>query len=203
MMLFRRSRLLYLVAREVSKKYTIPLVMGFLLGFTGMIMIKQLAPKWSSFISANTLRIGVIGDVDPATLPITIQRLLSTGLTQLSPDGMPIPALSTSWESTDSGKVYDFTLRDDAVWHNGKMVLPKDSNYNIRDVSFEVIGPRTIRVTLKEPFAPFLSLVAKPILQKGLVGFGPYRVQNIRLKGESVQFLRLNPVADMTLPSRE
>lgn len=203
MMFFRRSRLVYLVAREVSKKYTIPLIIGFLLGFIGMIAIKQLAPKLSMYVSAGTLRIGVVGDVTPVTLPLSIQSLLSTGLTQLSPDGTPIPALASSWEATDSGKTYDFTLREDAIWHNGKPVLPKDINYNIRDVSFEVIAPRTIRAKLKEPFAPFLSLVAKPILEKGLRGFGQYRVENVRLKGDSVQYLRLDPVTDTTKPSSE
>lgn len=203
MMLFRRSRLVYLVAREVSKKYTVPLVIGFLLGFVGMITIKQFLPKWSSYVSTNTLRIGVVGDVQPSTLPLSIQSLLSTGLTQLSPNGTPVPALSSSWEATDSGKIYNFILRDDAIWHNGKPVLPKDINYNIRDVSFETIAPKTIQVKLKEPFAPFLSLLAKPILEKGLLGFGPYRVENVRLKGDSVQYLRLDPVNDATKPTRE
>lgn len=203
MMLFRRSRLVYLVAREVSKKYTIPLVIGFLLGLVGMIAVKQLAPKLSMYVSTNTLRIGVVGDIQPTTLPISIQSLLSTGLTQLSADGTPIPALASAWVATDSGKTYDFTLRGDAIWHNGKPVLPKDINYNIRDVSFEVISPRTIQVKLKEPFSPFLSLVAKPILEKGLLGFGPYRVEKIRLKGDFIQYLWLDPVNDTTKPSRE
>lgn len=203
MIFFRRSRLLYLIAREVSKKYTIPLLVGFLLGFLSMIFVGQLAPKLSSSLTSKVLRIGIVGEATPATLPLSIQSLISTGLTQLSSDGTPIPALASSWEATDSGKTYDFTLRELAVWHNGKTVLPKDIHYNIRDVSFEVIGPKTIRVSLKEPFAPFLSLVTKPILEKGLLGFGPYRVETVRLKGDTIQYLWLTPVADSTKPSHE
>ncbi|MEK9143746.1 MAG: ABC transporter substrate-binding protein [Patescibacteria group bacterium] len=203
MMFFRKSRLVYLVAREVSKKYTLPLLIGFFLGIFGMIAIKQLFPKLSMYVSTKTLRIGVVGDVTPTTLPMNIQELLSSGLTRVSPDQAPIPGLALSWEATESGKSYDFTIREDALWHNGKPVLPKDINYNIRDVSFEVISPRILRATLKEPFAPFLSLVAKPILEKGLRGFGPYRVANVRFKGDTVQFLRLDPVTDITKPSRE
>ncbi len=203
MILFRKSRLVYLVAREISKKYTLPLIIGFLLGFVGMILIHKFFPSLSSYVNTKTLRIGLIGDVTPITLPQSIQELLSDGLTSLSPDGTPQPALALSWEATDSGKTYNFIIRQDAVWHNGKPVLPKDINYNIRDVSFEVISPRILRATLKEPFAPFLSLVAKPILAKGLRGFGPYRVENIRLKGDSIQYLSLNPVTDTTKPARE
>lgn len=203
MMLFRKSRLVYLVAREVSKKYTLPLIIGFFLGIIGMIVVKQLFPKLSMYVSTKTLRIGVVGDVTPATLPMNIQELLSSGLTRVSPDLAPIPGLALSWEATESGKSYNFTIRDDALWHNGKPVLPKDINYNIRDVTFEVISPRILRATLKEPFAPFLSLVSKPILEKGLRGFGPYRVANVRFKGNFVQFLRLDPVTDITKPSRE
>lgn len=203
MMFFRRSRFVYLVVREVSKKYTLPLLIGFLMGIFGMIAIKQLFPKISTYVSTETLRIGVVGNVTPATLPMSIQELLSTGLTRVSPDQPPKPALALSWEATESGKSYNFTIRDDARWHNGKPVSTKDINYNISDVSFEVISPRILRATLKEPFAPFLSLVAKPILQTGLRGFGPYRVENIRLKGDSIQYLRLNPVTDTTKPARE
>lgn len=203
MMLFRRSRFVYLVVREVSKKYTIPLIIGFLLGLVGMIAVKQLLPKFAASVSTKTLRIGVIGDVTPATLPLGIQELISGGLTQASRDFTPIPALALSWEATESGKSYSFTIRDDARWHNGKPVLPKDINYNIQDVSFEVTSPQTIRVNLKEPFAPFLSLVTKPILQTGLGGFGPYRVEELRLKGDFIQYLRLNPVTDTTKSTRE
>lgn len=203
MMFFRKSRFLYLVAREVSKKYTLLLLIGFFLGIVGMIAMKQLFPKLSTYISTKTLRIGVVGDVTPSTLPISIQELLSTGLTRVSPDHAPMPGLALSWEASQSGKSYDFTIAGDTFWHNGKPVLPKDINYNISDVSFEVISPRVLRATLKEPFAPFLSLVAKPILEKGLLGFGQYRVANVRFKGDSVQFLRLDPVTDTTKPSRE
>lgn len=203
MILFRKSRFIYLVAREVSKKYTLPLLIGFLLGIVGMIAIKQLFPKLSAYVSTNILRIGVVGDVTTATLPLSIQELLSSGLTRISPNQAPIPGLALSWEATESGKSYDFTIRDDALWHNGEQVLPIDINYNVRDVSFEVISPKILRATLKEPFAPFLSLMAKPILAKGLRGFGPYRVENIRLKGDFIQYLRLSPVTDKTKPVRE
>lgn len=203
MVLFRKSRYLLLVTRELSKKYTFPLLLGFFLGLSGMIGFRQISLKFASQIAAPTVRVGMVGEVTPTTLPLSIQELISGGLTQLGPDGSIQPALATKWEATDSGKTYAFTITDNARWHSGDPVVARDINYNIRDVTFTVIAPYSIRATLKEPFAPFLTLVAKPILQAGLKGFGPFRVTNIRLKGDSVQFLRLAPAGNQTTPSRE
>ena len=202
-MIFRKSRFLLLVTRELSRKYTFPLGVGFLLGLVSMVGFWHLAPGLINQVAAPTVRVGLVGDVTPATLPLGIQELISSGLALLNPDGSLEPALATKWEATDSGKTYAFTIAQNARWHGGDLVEARDINYNIRDVTFTVIAPYAIRATLKEPFAPFLTLVAKPILQTGLKGFGPYRVSNVRLKGEAVQYLRLEPASSQTVPVRE
>ncbi|MBI3956281.1 ABC transporter substrate-binding protein [Candidatus Gottesmanbacteria bacterium] len=203
MALFRRSRFLILVTRELTRKYTFPLALGFLVGLVGMVAFRGVLPRIAHQIFEPTIRIGMVGEVGPASLPLDIQRLLGAGLTKLDPDGVPQPELATKWEATDSGRTYAFTIRENATWHSGRPVQANDINYNIRDVTFTVTGPYAIRATLKEPFAPFLTLVTKPILQTGLRGFGPYRVANVRLKGESVQYLRLEPVTEKKAPNRE
>lgn len=202
-MILRKSRYIILVTRELYKKYTIPLLVGFLLGLFGMIAIRQFALRSASQLTAPAIHIGVVGDLTPATLPLSIQRLVSSGLSQLGPDGMPLPDLATKWESTDSGRTYVFTIADHALWHTKKKVEARDINYNIRDVTFSVDSSYAIRATLKEPFAPFLTLVSKPIIQTGLIGFGPFRVTSVRLKGDTLQSLRLEPVSGQTTPARE
>jgi peptide/nickel transport system substrate-binding protein len=194
-MILRKSRYIILVARELSRKYTMPLVFGFLLGVTGMIAFRRYAARIALQLAAPTQYIGVVGDTTPATIPLSIQRLVSGGLSRLGPDGMPHPDLATKWEATDSGKTYVFTIADNALWHSGKKVEARDVNYTIRDVTFTVDSPYAIRATIKEPFAPFLTLVSKPILLSGLKGYGPYRVDSVRLKGEAVQAIRLEPVS--------
>lgn len=203
MALFRRSRFLLLVTRELSKKYTIPLTFGFFLGLVGMIAVRSLIPRLAHELSQPMVRVGLVGEVTPATLPLSIQERVSGGLTKLGSDGSPQPDLATKWEATDGGRTYTFTIRQNARWHGGVPLIAKDINYNIQGVAFTVTEPYAIRATLKEPFTPFLTLVTKPILQTGLKGFGPYRVTSVRLKGEAVQYLRLEPVTDKTAPSRE
>lgn len=202
-MIVRKSRFLLLVTRELSRKYTFPLVVGFLLGLVGMIGFRKIAGRLISQVSAPTVRVGLVGEVTPATLPLSIQERMSSGLSRLGPDGSPQSALATKWEATDAGRTYAFTIAKNARWHGGDSVEAKDINYNIRDVTFTVTSPYAIRATLREPFAPFLTLVAKPIIQKGLKGFGSYRVGSVRLKGDAVQYLRLEPVGGQTAPGRE
>lgn len=203
MALFRRSRFLVLVTREISKKYSLPLALGFFLGLVGMVAMRGVIPRLVHEVNQPMTRIGIVGEVTPATLPLSIQTLVSGGLTRLGQGGTPEPELATKWEATDSGRTYAFTIRENARWHGGDAVISKDINYNIQGVTFTVTDPYAIRATLKEPFAPFLTLVTKPILQTGLKGFGAYRVASVRLKGEGVQYLRLEAVADPSAPSRE
>lgn len=203
MIFFRKSRFLILVTRELSRKYTFPLIVGFFLGLIGMIGFHQVTSRFSYQPFTPILRVGLVGDATPSTLPASIQELISGGLSRLGPDGLPLPSLATKWEATDSGRTFVFTIAENARWHNGVGVKAGDINYNIRDVTFTVMSPYALRATLKEPFAPFLSLVAKPILQTGLKGFGPYQVKNVRLKGDAVQYLHLESVNALSAPDRE
>jgi peptide/nickel transport system substrate-binding protein len=159
------------------------------------------------FISALTLskidRIGYVGEYTPSTLPLTIQELLSFGLTSVAPDGSALPGISSSWEATDSGKQYIFHLQNDLVWHNGKPVVAKDLNYNIKSVTFAPRDNYTIVATLQNSYSPFLTLVSKPIFQSNLTGFGPYKINAIRLKGDKIAFLRLVTATKKLLPTIE
>lgn len=203
MKLFRRGRFFYWLARELSYKYTLWLIFGFIVGLTATIAFGRFSPlivaTWFSPID----RIGVIGEFTPSTLPLAIQREISMGLTQIDRNGSPQPALASSWQVSEDGKTYFFGLRNDLVWHSGKPVEARDVNYNIKNVTFQVDGPHRLKVTLEEPYSPFLTILAKPILQAGLGGFGPYKVVGIRLNGDKVQYLKLIPVGDSNLHAKE
>ena len=203
MKLFRRGRFFYWLARELSQKYTLWLVFGFIVGLTATVGLGRIFPYIISTWFSPVDRIGVVGEFTPTTLPTSIQNEISAGLTQIAEDGTPKPALATSWQVADEGKTYFFALRSDAVWHNGKPVVADDINYNIKNVTFHVAGPHLLKVTLLEPYSPFPTILAKPILQAGLRGFGPYKVVSIRLNGDKVQYLRLVPVSDTSLHAKE
>lgn len=203
MSLFRRSRFLFWSVRELSHKYTKSLVVGILLGFGLMIALSMVYPFVSALTLSKISRIGYVGEYTPSSLPLSIQEKLSFGLTTVAGDGSPLPGIASSWEATESGKQYTFHLRNDVVWHTGKPVRAQDLNYNIRSVTFTSLDDHTIRATLQNAYSPFLTLVAKPIFQSNLVGFGPYKVNSIRLKGDKIAFLRLVTATTKPLPTIE
>ena len=136
-------------------------VLVFLLSF----VFWKTYPILSTSLFLSTERIGLVGEFSPSTLPQLIQNQVSVGLTSLSPDGTPVPALAASWEATNSGKTFIFTLRDDWKWHSGKPVTAHDINYNIRgDVN--PTGERTLIAYLQYPYSPFPTLVSKPIFTR-------------------------------------
>ncbi|MBI2404943.1 ABC transporter substrate-binding protein [Candidatus Gottesmanbacteria bacterium] len=203
MRLFRRGRFFYWLARELSYKYTLWLTFGFIVGLAASIAFGRFLPlivaTWFSPID----RIGVIGEFTPSTLPLPIQQEISMGLTRIDPDGTPKPALASSWQVSEDGKTYFLGLRNDLVWHNGKPVEATGVNYNIKNVMFQVDGPHRLKVTLEEPYSPFLTILAKPIIQSGLGGLGPYKVVSIRLNGDKIQYLKLLPVSGSHLRPKE
>lgn len=95
------------------------------------------------------------------------------------------PALATSWDISDDGTVYTFTLRDGVNFHDGspfnaeavvfnfERMLNDDHPYHDTGpfpLSFffsaienvEAVDDLTVRFTLNAPYAPFLSNLAYP-----------------------------------------
>ncbi|TWT14530.1 ABC transporter substrate-binding protein [Planomicrobium sp. CPCC 101079] len=87
----------------------------------------------------------------------------------------PQPMLAESWEVSEDGKEYTFHLVENATFHDGSPVTAEAVQYSFTramDVgksaagifskvidkdSFEIIDDHTIKITLKQPFAPFIS----------------------------------------------
>ena len=200
MILLRKSRLMFWLARELLRKYTFALVLGFTIGVGCMYGIWRLIPTIRALWFTPSITIGIVGEFTPSSLPYFIQKEISMGLTNRGIDGTALPGLADTWTATDSGKTYIFHLRRDLLWHDGKPVGAYDVNYNIRDVLFTPVDDGTLRASLKDIYSPFPVLVSKPILLSGLMGFGDYKVNTLRLKGQRVEFLKLIPYIDRSLP---
>lgn len=87
------------------------------------------------------------------------------------------PALATSWELIDEN-LYEFTLRDDVVFHNGEAFTADDVEFTIRRAldspsishivgsvdpeSIEIVDEYTIRIGTTDTFGPFLTHLAHP-----------------------------------------
>ncbi|TCM87141.1 ABC transporter substrate-binding protein [Rhodovulum steppense] len=108
------------------------------------------------------------------------------GLVRYAPGTLDVePALATGWDISDDGTVYTFTLREGVSFHDGsaldaeavvfnfERMLNEDHPFHATGpfpLSFffsavqtvEAVDPGTVRFTLNEPYAPFLSNLAYP-----------------------------------------
>lgn len=196
MALSRSLRIVYLIAIELGRKYTRFLFLGFLIGLSASFIFYRALPLMLSQWYYKTERIGIIGEYNPSSLPLSIQTLISKGLTDVLPNGKSIGMLADSWEATNSAKTFIFTLNKDIVWSNGKKVVASDINYNIRGVTFVPSDDHTLVAHLQYSYSPFPTLVSKPIILPGLRGFGPYKVHGISLQGDTVRSILLEPKSE-------
>ena len=113
-----------------------------------------------------------------------INRLIFSRLINFDTRGNPLPDLAETWGVSVSGEVYNITLREGALWHDGELVTTADVAFTIdlmRDAAMpipadiralwdavEVIAfdDRNMQFRLPEPFSPFLvylSFVIVPV----------------------------------------
>lgn len=182
-------------------KYTLSLIWEFLLRFRGVLAIGILVGIGSflglRFVSPLIFetpaeKIGISGKYTPDSLPSFVLNDIGEGLTKIDKDGSAVPALATSWEAAESGRVWTFHLAKDRKWQDGTKVTADTVKYNFQDVEIKVVDQNTIRFTLKAPFSPFPIVVSRPAFKKGLLGTGKWKVTNLSLAGGYVEKLSLD-----------
>ncbi len=123
--------------------------------------------------------------LDPATVTESqsgfIVRNVYSRLVDISYDGNTVePDLAETWELSDDGLVYTFTLRPDVKFHDGSALTASDVVYSmnrflslgegdastfsshISPESVVAIDELTVQFTLTEPFSAFLQLMGMP-----------------------------------------
>lgn len=70
-------------------------------------------------------------EYDPATTHGSGDKLLFSGLVALDPSLNLIPDLAESWSVSSDGMTYDFTLRSNAKFHDGRAVTAQDVVYSL------------------------------------------------------------------------
>lgn len=200
---FRRFRLFFWFTKAFIGKHGRVGLSSFVAGFLIFLTLVKLYPVLVSPITSfRTKKIAVVGIYTPTTLPSYIQNLISLGLTSLDERGEATPSLAANWEVKDNGKIYIFNLKSGLVWHDGTKFKAADVNYNLKDVKFEPVTDEVLKITLKEPFSPLPSILARPIFKRGLVGLGAYKVEKLKLKGDKLTSISLAPVTN-SLPLLE
>lgn len=195
--LFKKIRFSFRFLFAFWQKQKKLILLSFLVG----IICFWLVPKvYQLFPGKKTEKIGLIGKFTLNELPLSIQRLISGGLTSLTEDDQVLPFLAGSWQTENENKEYLFTLKENIFWQDGKPVLAKDINYNFSDVATEVIDDKKIKFILKEAFSPFPAIVSRPVFKKGLIGTGDYKLKRVKKNGQIVEKIVLTPAASKDIP---
>ena len=194
--IFKAVSFIYLYISHFSKRHSYFIVSGFIAGFFISLFALKFLPSVAQILLPYEKKIGLIGDYDENTLPYSLKKLISLGLTEVDRDGSPLPSLSSSWVSTDSGKKYIFHLKDNILWHDGKEFQAQDITYNIKGTFITALDKKTLLIELQDPFSPLPSVLSRPVLRNNLIGLGVYKVTNLKFKGEYISALTLSPLKE-------
>jgi peptide/nickel transport system substrate-binding protein len=181
---------------------------------------------------ANVLRVGVdieMNSLDPHNLVAGAARRVAPnicpGLLRVDRDLRIAPSLGESWETRDDGRQVTLRLVPGVTFHTGRkltaqsvvenferILAPDSPSYQRPDYQVvervEALHARTVRFALREPFAPFLGLLAnntgmtdvKALASRDArtqpIGAGPYELVRW-VPGEQ---LELRAVADYHRP---
>ena len=121
------------------------------------------------------------------------------GLVKVTSDGDFVPAVASSYEETEGGKVYTFTLRDNVKFHDGSTVTAEDVKFSLDKCadtsageprvaafsnidSVNILDDKTVQVVLKEADTEFLAYMTTAIIpasnadpDTNPIGTGPYK----------------------------
>jgi peptide/nickel transport system substrate-binding protein len=116
-----------------------------------------------------------------------VDRLIFSTLIRFDARGLPQPDLAESWGTSSDGMVYNFSIRPNAVWHDGVPVTTDDVFFTIEmikssgslfpqdikdlwtQVELKKLDDKTFQIRLPEPFAPFLDYATFGVLPKHLL----------------------------------
>ncbi len=170
--------------------------------------------------SGGTFTEGIIGrpqQLNPLFPAVTdadrdVRRLVYAGLIRFDERGLPVADLAASWAVSADGLSYSFVLRDDLRWHDNQPITIDDVVFTLQllqsegipiteglgelwqSVTVKKINQNTLKLTLTEPFAPFLDYMTFAVLPKHIyesgaalgtvtadtmIGAGPFRVRTI------------------------
>jgi len=154
-----------------------------------LFLLSKILPN---FQSQRVYTEGIIGNFTQDNLPYRVTSFLSEGLTRVEKDGSVRPALSKNWQIKDSGRVYQFNLKDNIFWQDNTKVKSSDMEIKIENVEVSYPDDKTLQFKLKDQYSPFPQVVSKPIFKKGsLVGTGQYKIDKIEKSGETVRMIKL------------
>jgi peptide/nickel transport system substrate-binding protein len=117
-----------------------------------------------------------------------VDRLLFSSLLRFNDRGLPVHDLVESMGISQDGRIYNFSIRENVVWHDGKpltsedvvftvemlrspdLPIPEDIRALWETVEVEALNEYTLQFRLPEPFSPFQDYLTFGILPKHILG---------------------------------
>jgi peptide/nickel transport system substrate-binding protein len=193
----KRVRYAYWLFLAFVKKNAQSILLSFLVSLLAVISIVSFSPYILKLITSRTQTIGIMGEYSIDTLPDEVVSRFSNGLLYINDKGEVIPLLVESWEPLQNGKTYQFHLKKDLVWNDGKPFTAKDITFRFKDVKVKVDNNYLITFELPKELPIFPVFLTKPVVKYPLVGVaGLYKVEKIRVTAGLVQELQLTPNQD-------
>lgn len=109
----------------------------------------------------------------------SLVALVFSGLVRLGPEGTFVGDLAERWTVDETGSIYTFELRRDALWHDGAPVTAADVVYTVqvlsdpaytgpageswREVTATQVDRYTVQLQLATPLGSFLQAATQPI----------------------------------------
>lgn len=151
-----------------------------------------------------------------------VNRLLFSGLIRFDEQGLPQSDLAEGRGVSEDGTIYNFTIRPNAFWHDGEPVTSDDVIFTIEMIrsagslypqdikdlwsKIEVtrLDEKTFKLTLPEPYVPFMDYLTFGVLPKHLldsvpanqmaeaefninpVGSGPYKFDHLLVENGQI-----------------
>ncbi|HEY1037183.1 MAG TPA: peptide ABC transporter substrate-binding protein [Candidatus Paceibacterota bacterium] len=166
-------------------------ICGFLLILSGLYILDIVNKQYSTEIPVRggSYTEGIVGYaryINPVLAYTDADKdmihLIFSGLLKPSPEGKLVGDLAESWNISEDGLTYSFTLKPGLTFHDGTSLTTDDIAFTIekmRDpeikspkadiwngVKVEVLNERDVTFTLKKAYAPFLENLTFGIIPK-------------------------------------
>lgn len=199
-------RYYYWLTQAFIQKHLKYILLSFLLSIVFIFILLSLSPIIQQSLLTEKQIKGVVGKYTLNEIPEEITSKISSGLIFVNEKGELRPGLASSWKFNKNGKEYEFTLRDNLYWNDGKEFTAADVNYSFKDVEKKVINNKTVIFQLKQSLPIFATYLKRPIIKYPsniskskasgslLMGVaGLYSVQDVRIEYGYVKEMTLIP----------
>lgn len=181
--MYKALRYWFWIAQAFGSKHALKLITAFIILAASVFGIFMLTPYVMANQDQEIFVEGVVGNYTLKKLPPEVLKYISVGIIEISPDGTPVPKLAESIQNSADGREFTIILKDNIRWHNDSLLTSADLTYPLPDVQIERPDSRTMKFTLKEPFAPFLTLLTSPLIKitrsDDVVGLGEYKINKV------------------------